>query len=269
MADLSDVENAVVTVVINALYPNGLSQVSAVGAICRVYRGWPSPAALNADLSAGIINVTVFPAAAVGEVPDAYFDHTYSNAPSASLVVTTFGQTVIFSGLPIAGQTVGILVDGRPFVCAVTAGDTTENVAANLTASICQKRLALLTGPTLTIPGAKSLIARVVANASVSRALRRQRREIQIDCWCPSAALRDSVSSSVDLSLATSSFVDLADGTKAHVRYVSTQVYDQSQNALLYRRSLCFNFEYTIIESMIAPVMLFGDLVRNGNSSFP
>jgi hypothetical protein len=67
--------------------------------------------------------------------------------------------------------------------------------------------------------------------------------------------------------MANAAFLDLVDGTKARVRYVSTQVYDQSQNALLYRRDLCFMCEYTVIESTEAPIMLFGDLVTNGRNS--
>ena len=62
--------------------------------------------------------------------------------------------------------------------------------------------------------------------------------------------------------------ITLADETKAHIRYVSTQVYDQSQNALLYRRDLCYLCEYTMLSGTAAPVMLFGNLFRNGNSSF-
>ena len=59
MADISDVEQAVADAVTTILYPAGTSQSSIVGALCRVYRGWPNSATLNADLSAGAVNVTV------------------------------------------------------------------------------------------------------------------------------------------------------------------------------------------------------------------
>jgi hypothetical protein len=68
--------------------------------------------------------------------------------------------------------------------------------------------------------------------------------------------------------MACSPFIGLADETKAHVRYISTQVYDQSQNALLYRRDLSYRFEYTTVDSTTVPVMLFGDLLNNGSGSF-
>ena len=268
MADLSDVENALVVKVTDALYPEGVSQISIVGPTCRVYRGWPLTASLNSDLAAGIVNVTVFPSVRRDEVLDPYFDRSYATISPASLVASVAGQSVTFSGLVASNQLVGLLVDGVPFSYMANDSDTNESVAANLTVQISAARIATVSGSTVTIPGVITISARVVTNATVSKGLRRQRREIQASCWCPSAALRDSVCQVADLALASSPFIALTDETKAHVRYVSTHVYDQSQNALLYRRDLCYLCEYTIISGTIAPVMLFGDIFRNGNSSF-
>jgi hypothetical protein len=268
MADLADVENAIVAQVVGALYPNGISQSSVTGATCRVYRGWPSPAALNSDLSAGTVNVTVFPTTVPDEVPDRYFDAVYANISAIALEANVTGQSVTISGLVGSNQIVGLLIDGVPISYNTDINDTTEGIAANIAAAISGNRIAILSGSTITIPDSVSLVARIVTNATISQAMRRQRREIQICCWCPSPLLRDQVSKSVDLVLAASSFIDLADHTKAHVHYISTQVYDLSQNSLLYRRDLCYRFEYTIIDSTIAPVMLFGDLLRNRSSSF-
>jgi hypothetical protein len=268
MADLSDVENAMVVEVTDALYPKGILEVSIVGTTCRVYRGWPLTAPLNSDLAAGIVNVTVFPAAKRDEVPDAYFDRSYTTISPTSLTASVVGQSVTFSGLVASNQVVGLLVDSVPFSYLVDTSDTIDNIAANLTVLVGAVRIATVSGSTITVPGVRQMIARVVTNATVSEGLRRQRREIQVSCWCPSAALRDLVCQAIDLAFASSSFIALTDETKAHVRYVSTQVYDQSQNALLYRRDLCYLCEYTIINGTVAPVMLFGDLFRNGNSSF-
>ena len=143
-----------------------------------------------------------------------------------------------------------------------------ECPAANLTALIQIDRLAILSGSVITIPEAASLTARIVTSASVSRSLRRQRREVLICCWCPTPALRDSVCAAVDIALTVSSFISLADGTKAHVHYVSTQIYDQSQSAVLYRRDLVYKCEYTMIIRTAVPVMLFGDIFSDGSNSY-
>ncbi len=268
MADLSDVENALVNEVVNALYPEGLSQSSVVGTICRVYRGWPMTASLNADLTSGVVNVTVFPATKRDEVPDPYFDRLYATIPAPTLKVSVVGESATFSGVVAGNQVVGLLVDGIPYSYSVTGSDTSGSIAANITVLIGAARIATVSGPTVTVPGVHKLTARVVTNATVSEGLRRQRREIQISFWCPSVALRDSVCHVVDLALASSAFVALTDETKMHVRYVSTQIYDQSQNALLYRRDLSYMCENNIVSGSVAPVMLFGDLSRNGSGSF-
>jgi len=268
MADLSDVENALCSEVIGVLYPNGITQASTVGAMCRIYRGWPLPASLNTDLTAGVVNVTIFPGAAPDEVPDAYFDALYTTLLSTSLSLTVLNQSAVFGGTVTANQLVGILVDGVPFVYSATLNDTPDSIAANLSTLIQVTRPATLTGPTINIPGAASIVIRAVTSASVTRALRRQRREIQVSCWCPTPLLRDSVGARVDIALTSQSFINLADSTKAHVKYKSTQVYDQSQNALLYRRDLCYQCEFTITTVSSAPAMLFGDLSLNGGGSY-
>ncbi len=264
MADLSDVENSIVALVNGALYPMGPNQDSVVDTICRVYRGWPSPANLNSDLALGNINVSVLPASSTDEVLAIYLDEPRSKIVATALVASVAGQQVTFSGLSEEGQNVGLLIDRIPFSYRVVFGDTPASVAANLSVLIGQARIATLSGSTVSIPGAASIAARVVGTAVVSRNLRRQCRDIQISCWCPSTALRDSVCKVVDNSLAMTSLVDLSDGTKSRIHYLSTQIHDQSQNALLFRRDLCYKCEYSTIGTTTAPVMLFGDLRSKG-----
>jgi hypothetical protein len=268
MADLSDVENAVVAKVIGAIYPAGISQTSAIGVACRVFRGWPSPANLNQDLAGGTVNVTVFPTNAPDEVPGAYFDDPQTNVPPTSLIATVVGQSITISGPINSNQTIGVLIDGVPFSYSAGEHDTTDSIAANLSALVSVSRISVLSGSTFTIPGSRSLFARTVTNASVSWGLRRQRRQIQTIAWCPSFVLRDAVCKIVDLALGASSFISLPDGTSAHCLYVSTHVYDQSINALLYRRDLCYQFEFTTVNTVVAPVMLFGGLLANQDKAF-
>ena len=51
--------------------------------------------------------------------------------------------------------------------------------------------------------------------------------------------------------------------SQAHIAYKNTTVFDQSQNASLYRRDLIYTAEYPTILSVSAPAMLFGDLALN------
>jgi hypothetical protein len=45
--------------------------------------------------------------------------------------------------------------------------------------------------------------------------------------------------------------------------YAGTRVFDQSQDALLYRRDLLYQVEYPTIINASQPAMLFGDLLLN------
>ncbi len=201
MADLSDVENAVVLEVTNALYPQGISQASIVGATCRVYRGWPITASLNTDLAAGVVNMAIFPTNKPDEIPDPYFDRSYATIAPTTMIASVAGQVVTFSGLVASNQVVGLLIDGVPFSYAVNAGDTSQSIAANLAVLINVTRVVSVSGSTITIPAARSLIARAVTNSAFSQGVRRQRRGIDVSCWCPSAALRDSVCRTVDIRI--------------------------------------------------------------------
>src|SRR5690349_10674928 len=133
MADQSDVESVFASLISAALYPNGLDAPSVPGPPCRIYRGWPNSAALDADLAAGRINVTVFPL-------DQSIRNTTRFAPEWStagvnnppLSCSVSGLSVTFGGEASAGQLAGVLVDGNTYVYRAQDRDTPALVAANL-----------------------------------------------------------------------------------------------------------------------------------------
>src|SRR5260370_6345847 len=65
-ADLSDVEQAIVNTITGVVYPTGSTNPSVVlndslaPMQVRIYRGWPISANLDADLAAGIMNISVY-----------------------------------------------------------------------------------------------------------------------------------------------------------------------------------------------------------------
>ena len=268
MADVSDVENALVDEIVALLYPAGSTADSVIGVPCRVYRGWPSPAALNTDLSAGFVNVTVFPAPVADELPDPYFDTEYAVTMPSTLAAAVQGQTITFTGTAVNGQVVGILADGVPYIHQVQDRETPEGIAATLAVLIRPHRDVALFRAMLTFPGVRSLNVRVVANTSVLRAVRRQRKTLRVSCWCPGPLIRDVVGKSIDGGLSGRVFLNLVDTTKARLHYLSTEIYDQSQSALLYRRDIVYRCEYTTVQRQVAPVMLFGDLFDGNQEIF-
>jgi len=269
MADESDVETALVALASAALYPNGTGSPSVPGPDCRIYRGWPNSAALDVDLSAGRINVTVFPAPGHARTTTRYTQTRSGSPTSPTLTVSVSGTSVTFGGSAALGQVAGILVVGQgsqSYAYRTQIGDSPALVAANLAALARANAIVQLSGTTLTIPGIGALIARVVADGSAQQEVRRQEQIFRVTCWCPTPTVRDAAATAIDLAFAQSMFVTLADGSMGKLTYAGTTVFDQSQDALLYRRDLLYQVEYPTIIGTSQPAMLFGELLLNAAS---
>ena len=263
MADLSDVEVALASSVTQTLYPNGTSGLSAVGVDCRIYRGWPLPAALNNDLKNGIVNVTVFPGTDPGRLTTRYVDgqQRAEEAPGLSFLLS--GNTVTFGGSAGVGQIAGLLADKQTYVYRTQVGDTPALVAANLATLARADYIVTLSGTSITIPTAGNLKARVIADSMWREEVRRQSRLFHITCWCPSAQTRDKIATTIDQAFAGMTFISLPDATFGRISYEGTTVTDRAEDVLLYRRDLMFLVEYATIVVIKQPEMLFGDLSLN------
>jgi hypothetical protein len=260
MADLADIETSMVGLITGALYPGGATSPSKAGADCRIYRGWPTPAGLDADLKSGTLNVTVFPDGTPGQTLNRYLSEWHGTRIAPTLSAAATGSNVTFDGSADVGQIAGIRFANRTFVYRTVAGDTPESVAANLASTIRERQLVQLSGRTLTIPGVANIIARIVADGPVLREVRRQTQDFRISFWCPTPVLRDDATAIVDMALASLSFIDFPDTSVGRVIYKNTAVFDQSQSAILYRRDLIYSVEYPTVVSAMLPAMLFGEL---------
>jgi hypothetical protein len=260
MADQSDVENALVALVASALYPNGTSALATNGTLSRVYRGWPEAAALDADLAAGWVNVSVF-AESGGRNTTRHLDEWLVPAPVApTLLGSAVGDAVTFSGNANSGQLAGILVDGKTYVHSTESSETPALVAADLAAAIREDRIVLLSGATIVIPGAALLRVRVVAGQPAVMQTRRQEQSFRITCWCPDPFTRDATGNVVDSALAQVKFIMLSDRSRGRLLYRGCAVLDHAEDASLYRRDLVYQVEYPTTITTLLPTMLFADI---------
>ena len=149
MADESDVETALVSLASAALYPNGASSPSVPGPDCRIYRGWPNSAALDADLTAGRINVTVVSRTWPRGTTTRYTQIRSGSPAQATLTVSVSGTSATFGGSAALGQVAGILVDGpggQSYAYRTQVGDNPSLVAANLAALARTSAIVQLSG---------------------------------------------------------------------------------------------------------------------------
>jgi hypothetical protein len=266
MADASDVETALVALSSSALYPNGINQQSIPGPDCRIYRGWPNSAALDADLAAGRINITIFPILGHARTTTRFTQIQSGSSVSPTLTASVSGSAVTFGGIAAPGQVAGLLVggpSGQRHAYRTRVGDNPALVAANLAALARATTIVQLSGTTLTIPGSGTLIARVVTDGSVQQEIRRQEQDFRVTCWCPTPTSRDAAAIAIDLALAQLTFITLADGSMGRLTYSGTTVFDRSEDALLYRRDLLYCVEYPTVINASLPAMLFGGLLLN------
>ncbi len=256
MADLSDVEQALLIAIAAAVYPEGTDQPSIVGAQVKLYRGWPTQLGLNSDLSAGRQTITVFSDPKLARETTRY-PREWKPGPivAPSLTVSVTGDVVTFGGSGGAGQVAGVLADGAAFALAVAASDTPSTVCAAFAAMIPG---AQASGDLLTIVGASSLEARVEGCGTAMMEMRRQEQTITVSVWCNQPTVRDALAAAVDLVLAGVDWLALVDGSAGLLRYRETVETDTSENANLYRRDLLYSVEYPTIRKATAPAMMFG-----------
>ncbi len=258
MADQSDIETALTQLAAAALYPNGAAATSSIGATIRLFRGWPNTAALDADLAAGRVNISVFPAPGSTHPTTRYAPGWQPSPVTPSLTVSTAGPAATFAGVAGIGQLAGILVDGQSYVHRTVANDTPGLVAAVLATAISVDRPALATGATVTVPDAISLVARTAADAAALLETRSQRQAFRITAWCPTPALRDAACTTLDAAFAATPFLALPNGIQCRLRYAATTTFDQKEDAALFRRDLLYQVEYPTTQAATQPSMLFG-----------
>ncbi|MDE2468746.1 MAG: hypothetical protein KGL35_08385 [Bradyrhizobium sp.] len=262
MADISDVSTSLVAIIAGALYPNGTSQPSVVGAPVAVYPGWPTASQLDADLAGfsngqgGRLHVTVFPTPTEKSEPAYRMDWQALTINAATLTATISGQTVTLSGTVSTPQNVALLVDNAGYVYPVQPADTLTTIATALAALVPG---ATSSGAVITVPnGAKLTAARTGGSGTMQRELRRQMRVMQITAWADTPANRDALAQAVDAALSAIPRFVLADQTQARLLYQSGRQIDDQSKANLYRRDLMYSVEYSTTQTTGATDVVIG-----------
>lgn len=277
MADESQVLDALVGVISGALYPNGTNQPSAAGMPCRIYRGWPSAANLDADLAAGTSNISVFARNGVEQVVTRYErEWEVLTPPVHTITLTISGSTLTVGGTVSTPQNLSVRAYGQPMVgYAVQANDTLSTIASALQGLLAAQGVSCsVAGPVVTAPGG-FVFARVAGTGTLIRELRRQNKSIQVTLWCSSPANRDAVAKVIDPAMALINFIALPDGSSGLLRYERTTTDDAPEKELLWRRDLFYWVEYPTTQTMTAPEIVgltsnvAGAQVPNAASAVP
>lgn len=250
MADITDVSNALVTVIAGIVYPNGTSQPSITGAPVLVYQGWPDAVQLRADLAAGKVHVSVYPQPNMLRIVDSSkSDWSTPSAPVNTVTLTLSGQTVTVGGTVSTPQNAALVVDNKAYVYAVQAADTLTSIATALATLVNVDQTATSTGAVVTIPGAKYISPRVGGQGVAVRETRRQEQGYQIAVWANCFDQRDPIAKALDSALSGIDKLALIDGQSATLRFKNSRQDDSQQKEGIYRRDLFYAAEFSTLES--------------------
>jgi len=264
MADLSDVSDALVTLIAGVLYPNGTGQPSAPGVPCRVYAGWPTSAQLDADLAAGTAHVSVF------NRPEARNTTRYQTVPQdltitpPALTLTINGRTVTVGGTVAAGVNTAVIVGTKGYTYQTIGADTLNSVAAALAALInADFAGTTASGAVITLPATGPAIAaaRVGGSGQQVTEVGRIEQGFQITVWANTPANRKAIASLIAPTLMNTRFLTLADGSAARLILKSQRDDDMKQKAVLYRRDIMATVEYA--ETVTTTSTAVVDIVEN------
>ena len=192
---------------------------------------------------------------------------TYLSTKS-SLTVGVSRNSANFSGLALAGDLAGVLVNDDAFVYQAQADNSAALVASSLGNIVRKSMICTVSGSTIIVPSAYFFTARTASAVQSLEEWARQEQGFQISLWAPTPALRDSLAQIVVSTLTQVSFLPLPDGTGGRLRYRSTAIMDGDQAASIYRRDLNYDIEYGSTIVATNPTMLFGDLAWNGRTVF-
>jgi len=254
MADISDVENAIVNIIGAALYPNGWTANNSVstllGVSVKIYRGWPTPDALDIDLAAGTLNISVY-SLNNSEVNKTRYPVIYS--PQGTISAPTFTAVVNNNTITIAGtntsalnQYITLFLGTRIVVSyQIQTTDTYITIAQGLQALISSiGYVCSASNGVITVNSGVYMQVILGVSWPEMAELKRQLVQTTITLWCANPTIRDLAGSIIDPALAINTFLNLPDQSQARFRYVRTYVTDEMQKVRLYRRDLVYSSEY-------------------------
>jgi hypothetical protein len=276
MADLSDVETAIVTLVSSLVYPNGSGQPSAVlndlnaPLPVKIFRGWPVPATLDSDLSAGTANISIYPRGTGRNTTRYTPDFETITIPAATVNALAAGNqiTITGGGSSAVAQYVSVNIGGKVGVSyAVVQSDTAASIATALAALITPTFTATANGAVVTVSSGVTLSVNVGVQVGQLEEVGRETEQIQITLWCPTPLTRDNLAKAVQPTLRNTMFLTMPDTSAARFRYCNTHVSDEKQTTQLYRRDLIYDVEFATTVADTADQVTLVQVNNGSNTS--
>jgi hypothetical protein len=263
MADLSDVTAYLATVAAAAVYPNGTSSPSVAAMDVRIEEGWPIAAQLDLDMAGEVIlapgdppsaraggpvaNVSVYPLQGTNIIPyQVQNNYFVIKQPVLGMSIGVVGDAITVTGQPNAGEFLTIEAD-RQFIYSAGGANQAAILATLLAAIQVNYPLATVVGSVLTIPYNFQLNVRIGGVGTLGYVTHRQRQSILITAWAPDHVTRNTLIAAIDNLLKQKLTVTMPDTSQALITYNRTNLSDEQQAQIIYRRDLVYDVEYATV----------------------
>jgi hypothetical protein len=233
--------------------PTVLSTVQGLtaGNSARTYIGWPDPNQLNTDLRAATLQ-TVH--ASIYAIPGSALTSRYTKEPTvikADPTETAFvvNNTVLLSGVPLAGDNIFIFVNHHAVQTTVLVGDTMSAITARLVTAINALALpgisASAVAQIITIAGpVYSLTATAVGQGTIYVEVTRVTRRFQLTFWCADDLAREALLLSIVPILANAEFLTYPDSSKGRILFDGELIHDAAMPSAIMRADTFWQVEY-------------------------
>lgn len=254
MADIIDVQNAIVALIANTVYPNGTSQAPAQGVQAQIFAGWPTPANLDAQMAAGNACIWVHSRPEVREATRYPSVWQTQSIVAPTLTAKVSGNTVTIGGTmpsPFSTHNMFVLMDGQAFSYSVQPSDTLSTIAtalANLIAAAYPGTTS--SGAVITIPKGPIPVARVGTIGTSVLEVGRFEQTLQIVIATNKPDSRSALSAAIMPVLMTTAFLTMPDGVAARLIVRAPVDMDEDQKVQVFRRDIKVTAEYAITETM-------------------
>lgn len=266
MADVSDVEKALVVLIGSILYPNGANASSLTGTQIKTYRGDANSSKLDPDLSLGISHVTVVSQPGFTRLTGGYIDPSTDTPGVTTITAVVSGATVTLGGTPGLGQAVGVTVAGVGYAYTLTAADTLTTAATALAALVSVTTDASASGAVVTFSTTIPIASTVGAYGTTKTFNRWQAQGIRVTTWAPTPDIRDAICSRLDQILSGTRWITLYD-QQARFEFRNTFVDDCTQKENLWKRDLLYTASYATTVTTIAQTAVIALTTVNGTST--
>jgi hypothetical protein len=257
MADISDVMDAISTIVSAACYPNGTSNPSISGNTITIGQGWPLPTDLDTAFKSVPPQsfISIFPMAGASSVEQVTADPVVIVAPvhGMSASVDTTGQIVTVTGVPNVGEYLTLVVSHtRSYSYAAVQGDTLGSVCSQVaTLAAIDYPGTLAVGGVITV-SAPLVAVRIGAPGTMGEIIHRQKHQIMVSVWAPNPTDRTTISAVVDVALKNNLRIALPDTSAAILTFNTTNFIDDGENAGEYRRDMTYLADFLTINQYTA-----------------